>query len=161
MSRSIIELMHVPPDLTLEFLATFARFEYALKRAGYASGNEQSVQPYWNKFGKDLATQEEDVLASVYGAAEYLEQHPPMKQVLENNELGWARLNSERTRIERMLFDLRTVRNNLFHGGKFSTGPVDEPSRDEQLIRSCLAILDALLTIPTVNQVAQHFTPGA
>ena len=36
MPIEILELLNVPRDLTLEFLAIFARFEFALKKAGYA-----------------------------------------------------------------------------------------------------------------------------
>jgi hypothetical protein len=32
---AIIEQFHIPKDLTIEFIGTFARFEYALKRSGY------------------------------------------------------------------------------------------------------------------------------
>lgn len=161
MSRSIIELMQVPPELTLEFLATFARFEYALKKADYTKGDENGVQPNWNRFGRELGTQNEDAFAPVFREAEYLQQHPPMKQVLTRGGLGWARLNTEPTKIEALLFDVRTVRNNLFHGGKFHGQPVDEPSRNEQLIKSCLAVLDALLAVPSLSHIAQHFTPDA
>jgi hypothetical protein len=86
----------------------------------------------------------------VFLGADYLERHPPMKQILKDGTLDWARLNQEPTRIERLLFDLRTVRNNLFHGGKFPRTYIEDPSRDEQLIRSCLAILNTLLAVPGV-----------
>jgi hypothetical protein len=39
MAASILDLLNVPHDLTLEFLLTFARFEFALKIAGYALGS--------------------------------------------------------------------------------------------------------------------------
>jgi hypothetical protein len=43
MSPSIVDMLNIPRELTLEFLVTFARFEYALKRAGYTNGSESGV----------------------------------------------------------------------------------------------------------------------
>lgn len=131
----------------------------SIRRCGYTNASESSVQPNWNRFGRELAHHGDEDLAAVFLAGEYLELHPPMKQIERNGALGWTRLNTEPSRIERMLFDLRTVRNNLFHGGKFPDEYVEEPSRDEQLIRSCLAILNALVALPLPDRIAQHFTP--
>lgn len=156
--RSIVQLMQVPPDITLEFLATFARFEYALKRAGYANGNEQGVQPDWNRLGRELAGGPDAALAEVYRAGEYLEANPPMKQVQRGGVLAWKRINEEPSRIQKLLFDVRTVRNNLFHGGKFPEGLVHEPSRNVQLIQSCLSILNALAAVPALSHISQYFT---
>lgn len=51
------------------------------------------------------------------------------------------------TEVWRLLLYVRTVRNNLFHGGKYESGPVSDPSRDEELIRSCLLVIDVLLDL--------------
>ena len=157
MPTSIIDKLNVPWDLILEFLATFARFEYALKRAGYAIGTESSVAPDWNRFAKELTNEDDAALEPVFAVAEYLEASPPMKQIMKDGSLNWARLNTEKSRIERLLFDLRTVRNNLFHGGKFPNGLVEDPTRDEALIRSSLAVLHCLLELPTTEGVAHYF----
>ncbi len=42
---------------------------------------------------------------------------------------------------------VRTVRNNLFHGGKFPLLLVTEPSRDSDLITNGLAILKGSLAL--------------
>jgi hypothetical protein len=53
---------------------------------------------------------------------------------------------------------VRTVRNNLFHGGKFPrTGSVEEPLRNKKLITECLAVLDCLLKLPLPNDVKDYF----
>jgi hypothetical protein len=157
MPTSIIDKLNIPRDLILEFFVTFARFEYALKRAGYLHGNEQNTSADWDRFAKELAVAGEVDLAPVFQAAEYLESTPPMKQIKNGSSLGWARLNPMNSRIERLLFDLRIVRNNMFHGGKFPNGPVEDPARDEELIRSCLAVLCSLLELPTTEGVAHYF----
>jgi hypothetical protein len=45
MATSILDLLNVPRALTLEFMATFARFEFALKKSGYARGDDSQVSP--------------------------------------------------------------------------------------------------------------------
>ncbi len=55
MAASILDLLNVPPELTLEFLASFARFEFALKRAGYALGDDTKVMPDRDSFARDVA----------------------------------------------------------------------------------------------------------
>jgi hypothetical protein len=54
---------------------------------------------------------------------------------------------------------VRTVRNNVFHGGKFPDGMITDPLRDEQLIRDCLGVLNALLLLPLPNGAAENFKP--
>jgi hypothetical protein len=159
----IIEQFHIPRDLTVEFLGTFARFEYALKRAGYVEGNEKAVATAWDRFGRDLASFSPDVLASVVACCPYLQRYPPKKQVLQDNQLVWkARGASGGSAIEEILLGIRTVRNNVFHGGKFPEGLVTEPLRDEQLIRDCLAVLNSLLSSRGLPRaIVEYFRPDA
>jgi hypothetical protein len=58
-----------------------------------------------------------------------------------------------------VLLSVRTIRNNVFHGGKFPDGMITDPLRDEQLNRDCLAVLQSLLKLPLPNGVAEHFKP--
>ena len=55
---------------------------------------------------------------------------------------------------------MRTVRNNVFHGGKFRDGMITDPLRDKQLIRDCLAVLKGLLELPLPKDVANVFNEG-
>jgi len=160
---TIIEQFHIPKELTVEFLGTFARFEYALKRAGYLEGNEKRVAADWDRFAREVATAKPEVLVSVVACGAYLLSHPPRKQVLENGRLTWKdRGASGGSTIEEILLSVRTVRNNVFHGGKFPEGPVAEPLRDERLIGDCLAMLNALLCCPGLPAtVAEYFRPDA
>jgi hypothetical protein len=45
MAASLFDLLNVPRELGLGFLATFARFELVLKKAGHAHGD-------WDAFAK-------------------------------------------------------------------------------------------------------------
>ena len=158
MAASILDLLNVPRELTLEFLATFARFEFALKKAGYAHGDDSKVSPDWDSFANDVAKLDAATLAPALNACQYLQQHPPKKQVLTNGSLGWvARQGTTGSAIGDVLRSVRTVRDNVFHGGKFPDGMVTDPLRDEQLIRDCVAVLKGLLELPLPKDVADVF----
>jgi hypothetical protein len=158
MAIEIFDLLNVPRELTLRFLAVFARFEYALKRAGYLQGDDNKVLPDWDSFGRDVGRLDAAVTAPVLASCEYLQKHPPKKQTLQNGRLRWVeRQGTSGSAIGDVLLSIRTVRNNVFHGGKFPDGPVAEPLRDEQLIRDCLAVLESLLELPLPKGVAEHF----
>lgn len=47
--------------------------------------------------------------------------------------------------LDRLLVLVRRIRNNLFHGGKFPEGPEDDASRDRELLKSDIAVLQACL----------------
>lgn len=161
MAVSIIDLLNVPPEITLDFLATFARFEFALKKAGYAQGDDSKVLADWDSFGRDLAKLEVALLSPVLNASQYLQQHPPKKQVLHDGVLRWAaRQGTSGSVIGDVLLSVRTVRNNVFHGGKFPDGIVTEPLRDEQLVRDCVSVLNGLLELPLPKDVANIFKEG-
>jgi hypothetical protein len=158
--KPIIELFHIPNELTVEFLGTFARFEYALKRAGYVLGDEKRVSADWDRLGRELALLDTATLAPVIGCCHYLQSHPPMKQVLEHGQLLWKTRVPAGSQIEDILLSVRTVRNNVFHGGKFPDGPIAEPLRDELLIRDCLTVLNALLSCPKMpREIVEYFQP--
>ena len=158
MAASILDFLNFPRELTLEFLLTFARFEFALKKAGYAQGDNSKVSPDWDTFANDVARIGAAALAPVLNACQYLQEHPPRKQVLQNGALRWvARQGTTGSAIGDVLLSVRTVRNNVFHGGKFPDGMVTDPLRDEQLIRDCLVVLKGLLELPLPKDVANIF----
>lgn len=160
MAGSILDLLNVPHALTLEFLATFARFEFALKKSGYARGDNSQVSPDWDVFANDVATLDAALVTQVLDSCKYLQQHPPKKQILQGGRLQWVdRKGTSGSAIGDVLLSVRTVRNNVFHGSKFPDGPVAEPLRDEQLIRDCLGVLTSLLKLPLPKGVAECFQP--
>jgi hypothetical protein len=145
----IIEQFHIPRELTVDFLGTFSRFEYALKRSGYVKGDEKRIDADWDRLGRDLSSADPKMLTPILECCEYLQEQPPKKQVLQDGQLAWrTRGASGGSAIEEVLLSVRTVRNNVFHGGKFPEGPVAEPLRDEKLIRDCLAVMNLLLESP-------------
>lgn len=159
-ATAIIELLNVQKELALGFLGVFSRFEYALKRAGYVKDNRTHVSPDWVTFGNELAALDPTALVSISASCPYLLANPPKRQVLRLGALDWEALPKGKSQIEDILGLVRTVRNNLFHGGKFPTGPVAEPLRDKQLITDCLTVLQSLLQLPLPRGVGEHFRSG-
>lgn len=144
-----------------QFFAAFSRFEFALKEAGFAKkrrANDDSVQPDWSGYAKTVGGQ----FAKVNGrrfqdAVEFITNFPPNIQVVgAGGTLKWqapARAPKD-TDEDYVLRLVRTVRNNLFHGGKHSGGP-SQWERDGELLGVSLVILEHCLEISP--KVAQAF----
>ncbi|MCC7382239.1 MAG: hypothetical protein IT384_10440 [Deltaproteobacteria bacterium] len=147
--RSVLELDR---DVVFEFFVFFSRFEYALKRRGFFDGDEKGVAANWDQFANSVRGKFRDLDQTAFVAAcSYLKMHPPKKQVLHQRALSWKETQpgtgeSDEAFITRCV---RTVRNNLFHGGKYPVpdGPVSEVARDHQLLQHCVAVLDACLAL--------------
>lgn len=144
-------------ELTFKFFMAFSRFEYALKRTGYLKrrGKDNNVQPNWCKFASSLVTKfDECTTKELQSAVKYLQDNPPKKQVVEGGRLSWkdAKGNQGQQTIELLIIYIKTVRNNLFHGGKFSKGPLAEPARNKDLLSNSLIILNRCLELDTEVQ---------
>jgi hypothetical protein len=155
-----VDGLGIDKDLVLEFFCTFSRFEYALKRAEFVDNPRGFVVADWKCFETKLQTLGTDKCASVLKVCEYLLRHPPKKQVLREKRLAWTDEEDTSTPdIKQVLRYVQSVRNNLFHGGKFSDGSIEEVARNKQLIQDSLAVLKAILGLPGVEEVARHFSP--
>ncbi len=144
MASSVVSVFTAEPALVLEFLATFARFEYALKRSATYLNDTADASPNWDAFAKaikaDFATATA-VDPRVGEAARYLRDHPPKKQIRKDDgTLGWKDGGIDGDSVS-VLLAVRRVRNNLFHGGKFADGPISEVARDTELLKHSLQIL--------------------
>jgi hypothetical protein len=159
----LYRLLDIDRNLVAEFSIVFSRFEYALKRTPpYAAGDEKGVKADWDKFAKDhdaLFAQDTDKELKV--AVGYLQSHPPEKQILRDNKLGWQHVcQQDVPPLQNLLLSVRRIRNNLFHGGKFPIpdGPVHEPGRDTALLQSCKTVL--LKSLGLNDEVRRHFESG-
>lgn len=138
--------LHIPPELACEFLAVFSRMEYALKSTIYVIGGPNKVEPAWDSFANDidqnfLALAQQDLIE----ARDYLLQHPPRKQVLQANKIAFVDqiIDVQQTKTQQVLLMVRTVRNNLFHGGKYSPEGEKEAGRNHLLVKYGLCVLRA------------------
>jgi len=145
-----LEETFINRDLVLEFFLKFSRFEFALKLAGYARGNDTYIKPDWIRFAATI----NDIFNKNHNphlaqACEYFLINPPNQQVLVGGRLGWnpqppAKANTE----PKLLIALvKRVRNNLFHGGKYNAQMHEETARSEMLLRGSLLILDECLRV--------------
>lgn len=150
-------------DLITRFFLVFSRFEYALKRAGYVRSNEDGyAEADWAAFGRSVRRlYNRDRSPALSEATEYLLSNPPKRQAVgAARTLVWEDLErrEEQTDIGWLLVIVRTVRNNLFHGGKYPMpyGYLQEPARDATLLKHTLTVLEACLGWE--RNVRNHFT---
>jgi hypothetical protein len=137
-------------DLVLCFLLVFARFEYALKRTEFLCGDASRAEPDWDRFADSLKGRfEKSHRQSFIDALSYLNDHPPQKQIVLANQLRWKQnvRDISESQEKWILRLVRTVRNNLFHGGKYPypDGPVEEPARNRHLLSASLTVLEECL----------------
>jgi hypothetical protein len=129
-------------ELVREFFVEFARFEYALKRAGFHCG-EGKARADWTKFAETVAeVLEKPASEALRAAVEYYLEEPPKRQVVRGGQLAWEESEPcTKLKADKILIYVRRVRNNLFHGGKFRGEWFENPPRSETLIKHGLEIL--------------------
>jgi hypothetical protein len=151
--------LHMPGTLACEFLAVFSRTEYALKVSGYAIGTNK-VEAWWDRFANDNEAAFNAIKEQIFcDAVNYLLTSPPRKQVLNGNVLTFANqvIDKKQGNAQQVFLMIRTVRNNLFHGGKFLPYGEHETGRNEKLVASALTVLKRCLSLnATVQQSYEH-----
>lgn len=132
--------------LVWNFFALFSRFECALKRAGYYIKGKKLAQPNWDTFANSLQNRfDANSSADLKRATDYLNSHPPKRQVIKDDHLDWEDQfrQANESDIQWLLRLIRLIRNNLFHGGKYRypAGPIADSSRDQKLLESGIIVL--------------------
>lgn len=137
-------------DLAFEFFYWFSRFEFALKEAGYLKDRTvgAKAEPGWQCFVEAWQDAYEPSRA-----AQALIVANPQRQVvgpagLEFRTVGFNDNPSELGMVVRLA---RTVRNNLFHGGKHGDETWDDEDRMRQLLPTTITILDELAVLSGIN----------
>ena len=141
--------------LLLKFFWLFSAFEGALLDAGYFQDRDQEVWVDWKRFEKECLPSLDKVTDVEFGLARQgLVKDPPRQRVIktrrarrdrngamipESKRLDWddqtqSKHESDTVFAFRMV---RSVRNNLFHGGKNSR----EVARNSELITRALVVL--------------------
>lgn len=142
--------------LVCDFFGAVARFEFALKEAGFFRANRFGrAMADWDRFARDVASRLEPAPGSELDATlATLLNRPPQVQVVEGHAIRWvhAPLRGS-SKGEHAVDAVQRVRNNLFHGGKHS--PALDPARDEALVRSALAALGCFLHLD--EEVRFHY----
>jgi hypothetical protein len=130
--------------LAFDFFYWFSRFEFALKENHYLKSHkpDANAEAGWNEY---VAQWQSEYRLS--GEANDLLKLLPQRQVVvAGDELAWKPLNlfSCKSELESVVLCLKTVRNNLFHGGKHGCKGWDDPQRTEALLCSGKAVLGQL-----------------
>lgn len=140
----------IPIELSLlafDFFYRFSRFEFCLKENGYLKFEipGQKAEPGWDKFVERHA--ETYVLTAE--AAELLAAPPDRQVVGAGLVLEWAPVGFQdcRSDLAKVVRTVKTVRNNLFHGGKHGAAGWDCPQRTQSLLTSSAAVLEGLVEL--------------
>lgn len=135
--------LRIPADLVVEFFVVFARFEFALKDAGYVFSDHGRASPDWHSFQDDVAEVFMDPSPVETAAFRALTDEPPLRQMLREGRLNWEPTPLHGPPVVRALAAARQVRHNLFHGGKHT--PHSPEGRDAALVSAALTVLNACL----------------
>jgi len=148
-------------SLAFDLFKLFAQYEYALKAMGYGRAKrEGQAEPDWDRFAKEvgcLVLGLED--PSIAGARQYLFDQPPKRQVWVDGTVQWAPASTSERTAQTLFGNIRRVRNNLYHGGKFN-GRWFDPDRSRELIGHALVILRALVERDAKLKEAIHCNAG-
>src|SRR5690606_13363962 len=132
-----------------EFLINFARFEYAVKAAGYARNHGGHAEPDWGSYCAAIATDFWSNPSPALGPhLNYIRRKPPKKLVkLASGGLKWRlRIPDAAWTEPRVMLHLaQGVRNNVVHGSKFTARESAEHNRNVKLMAAATAILTAFL----------------
>ena len=149
--KKLLTELNIDQDTVMEFFVVFSRFEFALKRTGYLKRHNGKAEPDWRKFEtkhKDEFDSEKE--PELREAWNYIDKDPPKKQVVVDGELDFEvdeRLKGK-SPFEKATLAVRTVRNNLFHGGKFPrSGIVDDPACKTTLLKKCTLLIEEMLEL--------------
>lgn len=131
--------------LAFNYFKTFTSFEAKLKSRGYHNnGNSKTVNIDWNRVAKDYYLQLKYILDEGSDEGRYLLSHPPRKMVVSNSVIIFANPEEEANQERKLLTILYTVRNNLYHGGKYSQGELVGSERDMKLVEYATFVLKKL-----------------
>lgn len=156
--QKIMMALAVDRERVLDFFAYFSRFEYSLKRSGFLKPSKKA-EPDWVEFANSIRghfakIQDENFLHAVT----FLRAEPPKTQVVLGNDLDWEE-TTQRNGEHDERYTLRlisTVRNNLFHGGKYPypNGPMPDAGRNRRLLEAAVTVLSKCLELSSAVRSA-------
>jgi hypothetical protein len=136
----------IPQEVLLDFMVTFSRFEFALKRGKFIEGGRDGqIRVQHSAFARQISGEfSHRDGADLAEAIGYFRRNPPKRQIVTaNGELGWEdnAYDGVSDQTVWLLSMVKTVRNNLFHGGKYWRGPVEDCARNCLLLSAAITIL--------------------
>jgi hypothetical protein len=132
-------------ELIFRFCYRFSRLEFALKEADFLRSHiaGHRAEPDWFSFVEEYENNYQ-----LSDAARALIEANPKQQIVGGNGLGLDFKAAERPNnasdMAHVVALVRTVRNNLFHGGKHDSEGWDDPARIRKLVKLSTTVLDQL-----------------
>jgi hypothetical protein len=134
-------------SLAFDFFYWFSRFEFCLKENRYLKHDKpgSNAEPGWDKFVEQYA----DEFQASAEAKELLAAPPERQIVLANQTLDWRPVGTSdcKSELDKVVRLVKTVRNNLFHGGKHGAAGWDNPDRAQSLLSWSKAVLGQLAVL--------------
>ena len=154
---SLTQGLRVPPQLALDFFIAFARFEYALIAIGFVHDRRGVAEPDWNCFFTFIEQLDNTEFQPVLTVGQHLIASPPKKLVLDGQKPRFRPVHQTgQSDIRFLLQCVKQARHNLFHGGKFLTGP-QPVERNESVVSDSLAVLRAVLEAPSLVRLRDAY----
>lgn len=121
----------------------YSRFEFSLKENGYIRPDKDGIaHADWRAFAKEEALRDIFEEAKKDIDVRELIAKPPMTQITSNSQTWhWEeRLPKPAPNLLALFLSVKTIRDNLFHGGKQGENP-----RDDQLCKAAWHVLQLCL----------------
>lgn len=136
----------MPQELTTvayDFFFWFSRFEFALKENHFLKSRVVGApaEPGWHKFVQSYQSE-----YALTATSARLIDAAPEQQVVGAGGLNWrpVQFDPNASDLSKVVALLKTLRNNLFHGGKHGVKDWDDPARTAELLKLGRAALDEL-----------------
>ena len=130
-------------NLAFDFFYWFSRFEFALKESRFLKSDAigARAEPDWDKFVKAHRS-----AYSLSPAAAALLAEKPRRQIVGDSEHGFedVAFSPNTADLDQVVAHAKTVRNNLFHGGKHGHDQWDDPNRMRRLLGLTISVLGEL-----------------
>jgi len=138
------------PPRSDEFFRIFARFEFALKMAGYCQLQRDKVEIDWDGFANNPRMGKPFFkFATASNLCPTMLSDPPKAETISNGQWGFASSAAKPTSVQDLTGHVRRARNNMFHGEKYFDG---DEERDAALVSEAMAVLLAAAEIdPDIN----------
>ncbi len=148
---TVIDKLSADRELVFQFFAVFSRFEYSLKRSDFLKQGKKA-EANWDTYANSIRGQFGGVRNQAFeDAVDFLRREPPRTQVIAGAQLDWCdTVQGPGEHDERYILRLiGTVRNNLFHGGKYPPpfGPISDVARNHQLLQAGITVLGQCLEL--------------
>lgn len=154
MREHINQTIRQLPDSVFSFIIAFSRIEYAMKLHGMVNARARIkwIESDWDVLivQLDISTQERheltffDHVSDIPSLAVIIREPPKRLCIVDGRLAGLDTPDVEDTYT--LIGAMRTVRNNLFHGIKF-TSVWGNIQRDTELVESSLVIIEEILNM--------------